>query len=104
MFMSQPMRNEFDYYSRIMDQFCKKDRLERNLDIFVSQEIIHILKLPVTKTPQEKQVMSNIVKNSIILLLALYKRDNSEGFRNFNEFDEPQQKIIQKELLTLISV
>ena len=105
--MSPPAKNEFEYYANILDRFQNLENPEVNLDVFISREIIQVLqewKHPIINTAQEKKQMSNIVKNSIILLLALFKRDQTECFRNFNEFEEPEQKIIQKELLQLISV
>ncbi len=102
--MLSPTKSEFDYYARIMDRFCGLDNTDGNLDVFVSQEIIKVLNLPTVKTAQEKKIMSNIVKNSIIMLLALYKRDDSESSRDISELDKTQQKLIQKELLSLIYV
>jgi len=96
--------NESEYYAQIMDRFCRLDNTNGNLDVFVSKEIIKVLNLPTVKTAQEKKIMSNIVKNSIIMLLALYKRDDSESFRDISELDPPQQRLIQKELLSLIYV
>ena len=54
--------------------------------------------------PQSWRLLARTLSVELaILLLALYKRDRVENFKSFTEFDEPQQKIIQKELLTLIS-
>ena len=105
--MSPPAKNEYEYYAQILDRFRKLDNPEASLDVFVSREIIKVLrelKYPIVDSANEKEKMSNIVKNSIILLLALYKQDQADSFRNFKDFEEPQQEMIQKELLTLISV
>ena len=105
--MSPPAKSEYEYYAQILDRFRKLDNPEASLDVFVSREIIKVLrelKHPIVNSANENEKMSNIVKNAIILLLALYKRDQTDSFRNFNDFNPPQQKIIQNELLQLILV
>ena len=95
--MLAPTTSEYDYYAQILDRFQKLDN-PRNLDVFISHEIIKVLR------ESKQKITSNIVKNTIIMLLALYKQDNHDSFQNFTEFDKPQQDMIQKELLSLIYV
>lgn len=90
-----PAVSEYDYYTQIMDRYQRLND-QNNLDVFVSHEIIKVLRA------SKQKITSNIVKNSIIMLLALYKRTNTDSFQNFLDIDKPQQKLIQKELLTLI--
>lgn len=95
--MLSPATSEYDYYAQIMDRFQKLDD-QRNLDVFVSHEIIKVLR------ESKQKITSNIVKNTIIMLLALYKRDDYESLRDISELDKSQQKLIQKELLSLIYI
>ena len=95
--MSQIATNENDYYAQILDRFQKVNN-QKNLDIFISREIIKVLREP------KQTVTSDIVKNSIILLLALFRQDHQEPFRSYNEFNESERTTIQQELLPLIVV
>ena len=103
-----PLRfpNEDDYYTEILQHytdFCNGQKTE-SIDLFVAREIIailHELKDPAVQEPAENQRMWNIVKNSIILLLSLFRRHEREYFSNFRDLDEKEKNQIRKELIQI---
>jgi hypothetical protein len=103
-----PLRfpKEDDYYIEILQHytdFCN-GRKSESIDLFVAREIIailHELKDPAVQEPVENQRMWNIVKNSIILLLSLFRQHERAYFSNFCDLEEKEKNQIRKELFSI---
>jgi hypothetical protein len=98
-------QEEIDYYDRILEKYKQMLFHEGNsveTRQFVYQELISLMDEINTETASQKERMSHIAQNIMILLLSLFeKRDMTTDYKDFADLDESEKSILRKELIPI---
>ena len=106
-----PLRydNEVDYYEILLSKYQQIEQGGLTIEQmrFEAQEMIqlmHELKTHDTTDTFDKEVMENIVKNMLILLLSLFEnKDQTVNYKEYSELSIQEKQILKKQLLPITS-